>query len=353
MVMLALVAALAVGLVAPLDQRSRPAEAGGSWSAWLYNYYTVKLVHVFPDGSAPVEMFFPLPPGTSMLPSELAISRTGEYLAACLTDDTGSASVRVYDIYGGLYIAAYIPAGPILGCSLSRYGFSEDGSQLAFGIMNHWGDSGDSRPAWEVIVMQMNTSAILYHIDANTPQVLALGHDFQGRLPIVTAFQMASGTFPGVMAFMPVMYATEGAPEYDSIVWQLSDGSVTINGPYGKNGLDLLLSNSEAIRLKKTGFPPAPAGRVLLFNVVMYSNKMGDLYPIFNNPGSILCCSKFVDDGRKVAVHTYTSGVDGWMTVDRSGAAGTLPPDVGQAYDLWGTLDGYVFLDNRRRGRGG
>jgi hypothetical protein len=338
-ILLALIAALA-------SWDSHSARAGGSWSAWIYNSDTGKLVHVFPDGAAPVEMDFPLPPDTSTFPYELTISRNGEYLAACLFNDSEQWSVRVYDIYNETYIAAYILPGPIAGCGLSRYSFSEDGSQLAFGILNHFFDDSDPRPAWDVIVMEMHTSAIRHRIDAEAASVMALGHDYDGMLPFISAFQMAQGSFPGVIAFKPVMWGTEGAPEYDSIVWQLSDNSVSIAGPYGKSSLDLLLPNSEAIWVDRdAAFPEGILeGPGTPFNIVKYSNKMGDLYPIYTD-GSVLYGSSFIDDGRRVAVHRYVSPVEEWVAFDRSGASLTLPVS-GRAWELYGTLDGYVYLDN-------
>ena len=134
-------AVLLLGLVGGLLPAATPVAAGGSWSAWVYNPDSGQLVHVFPDGVAAATLAFPLPPGTSRYPYDVTISRDGALLAACLIDDADNPSVRVYDIYGGSYIAAYIPSGPIDGCSLTRYGFSQDGTSLAFGILNYQFDS--------------------------------------------------------------------------------------------------------------------------------------------------------------------------------------------------------------------
>jgi|GEM_PF-962103 len=343
-ILLSLVALLvAAGLFQPAWHPT--VEAGGSWSAWVYNYETGKMVHVFPDGAAGTERYFPLPPGTSTYPTEIVISRDGSYMAACLTDDAGNPSVRVYDLYSNVYIAAYIPIAPITACALSRYSFSEDGSQVAFGILNNFFDDTDTRPDWEVVVMQMNTSAVLYRIDANSPQIAALGRDYSHMLPVVSTFQMTTGTFPGLLTFMPVMYATEGAQEYDSLVWNLSDNSVMLSGPYGKANLDVLGVISEGIWTDiNASYPQGTLmGPGYLYNVVMYSNKAGDNFPIFTN-GMVLWESRFVDDGRMVAIHGYTApGPGQWFYLKRDSSIGTLPipPEV---YAVWGTLDGYTYL---------
>ncbi|WP_119065794.1 SH3 domain-containing protein [Aggregatilinea lenta] len=329
------------------------AHAGGSWSAWAYNADTGQLVHVFPDGAPAVEMMFPLPPGTSSYPTDLTISRDGALLAACLTDDIGAASVRVYDIYAGVYVAAYIPTGPILGCSLDQYSFSEDGTQLAFGIINHFGfDPAETRPSWEVVVMEMNTSAILYRLDANTAAVAALGEELVNVLPMIRTFQMKTATFPGLITFAPIYYASEGAPEYPSMVWNLTDSTVQIAGPYGKSGFDVLLPNSEVIWVDAdASFPvTTPMGPGPAFNVMMYSNKMGDRYPILVEPDMIPLNARFVDDGRKAAVMMMNAdgSATSWAVVDRSGAVYALP--ALDTYEVWGTMDGYVFVSNSSSG---
>lgn len=349
--LLTILLAVAILPVAPLHDIPA-ARAGGSWSAWAYNADTGQLVHIFPDGAPAVELLFPLPPGTSSYPTDLTLSRDGQLLAACLTDDIGAASVRVYDIYAGVYVAAYLPAGPILGCSLDQYGFSEDGTQLAFGIINHYGfDPADTRPAWEVVVMEMNASAIPYRLDATSPAVTALGEELTNVLPVIRTFQMATGTFPGLITFAPIYYASEGAPEYPSMGWNLTDGTVEITGPYGKSGFDVLLPNSEVIWVDADGSFPAtaPVGPGPAFNVMMYSNKMGDRYPIFVEAGKIPMSARFVDDGRKAAVvMTDAGGNTSWAVVDRSGAAFALP--ALDTYEVWGTLDGYVFVSNSSSG---
>ncbi len=341
-----LIAALRAGSFALPGGSPAPVQAGGSWSAWIYSYDTGRMVHVFPDGAAPMEMAFPLPPGTSQPPSSLVISRDGALLAACLTDDTGSSSVRVYDIYNHVWVAAYLPAGPIIGCGLSYYSFSEDGTQLAFGIMNHYPGQPDSRPDWELVVMQMNTSAILYRIDASSAQVAALGQDLGGMMPFVSTFQMATGTFPGLITFKPVRWGTEGSCEYSSLIWNLTQATVSMGGPYGKGSLSVLLPNSELTWTDTDA--TLPQGQLMgpgcAYNVIMYANKTGAQYPIFTN-GTVLYGSVFVDDGRRIAFNSLQGDSMQWLAIDRSGLVTALPTSI-QSYEVWGTLDGYVYLDS-------
>jgi len=333
---------LAAGLLAPLGQPVRPAAAGGMWSAWLYNPDTGMLVHAFPDGVAPEVRTLPLPPGISTYPYEVAISPSGTLLAACMFDPAGITSVQVYDLLNDRYQAAYTLAGTTQGCLLGEYAFSPDSSRLAFGLMNHYPDPADLRPDWELNVIDVQTGTVLYRIDAKSPVLTSsLGTNYPGHAPMITAHE------PTVIAFAPVMWGTEGAPEYDSVVWQLGDNSVSILGPYGKVGLDLLHANGEAIWLEeRDDFPKGVLeGPGYLFNVVMYSNKSGSQFPIFSNGPSVLGSPVFIDEGRRVAVQTYTApGLTRWMWFGRDGSGGALPADIG-AYRLFGTLDGYVFLN--------
>ncbi len=124
------------------------AQAGGSWSAWVYQPESHTLVHVFPDGVPAVSTTLPLPPGVTSPPYSVVISRDGARLAGCFVDDASQTSVRIYDLYGGVYLSQYIvPGGPVQGCLLGRYAFSEDGSLLAVGILNHYPGMADARLA--------------------------------------------------------------------------------------------------------------------------------------------------------------------------------------------------------------
>jgi hypothetical protein len=285
-------------------------------------------------------MVLPLPPGVTQFPSIVTISREGSYLAGCFQDGAGNTSVQIFDLYGGGYIAQYNPPGTVPACTLSRFSFSPDSSQLAFGMMNRWGgEPSDGRPAWALLVMQTHTSAIVNSIDATSPQITALGRDYSGFVPYVTAYE------PSVMAFKMIPYATEGAQEFDSLVWQLGGGAISIVGPYGKTSLDMLSTTGEAIwvDVNNSYTPAVLEGPGFPYNVVMYSNKTGAMYPLFNN-GTVLYGSDFIDNGRKIAVSSSSGGVTQWFALDRSGTVTSLPADTMNVYQLYGTLDGYTFL---------
>ncbi|MBN1680111.1 MAG: SH3 domain-containing protein [Anaerolineae bacterium] len=342
---LILIVMLAAAVV-PFGGTLQPAEAGGSWSVWLYNQDTGVLVQAYPDGLGMQTVPFPLPPDTSEYPSSITFSRNGSRLAACLKNNAGQHSVRVYDLTTNLYIAAYIPPGAIEGCGLSSQSFSEDGTQLAFGVMHHYYDPANPTPDWELNVMEMNTSAILYHIDSSLPAIAALGQDVLGSVPFVTAFS------PGVIAFKPVRWGTEPSSEYPGIVWQLDGTNYTsLIDVYGKTSLDLLTTNGEAIWVEENpSYPPANlVGMGYPFNVVMYSNKAGDRYGVFSQSPAVLTQAAFIDGGSRIAIKLWNAGVGQWQWLDRTGNTGVLPL-ADSIWTLAGTPDGYVFYDENAPG---
>ncbi|MEB2288829.1 MAG: SH3 domain-containing protein [Anaerolineae bacterium] len=345
LIILILSAVISAGPFARGD--ARPAQASGSWSAWLYGAEGGRLIQVFPDGAPAITKTLPLPAGVSSAPFGVTVSRDGTLLAACMIDDASNTSVHVYDLNAGIYRAAYLaPGGPTVGCTLGRYAFSEDGSLLAFGLLNSYPGMSDARPAWELLVMQVSTGSIVYRLDANAPAVVALGIDPAGKMPMLETFEQPTATRPGLITFKPVQWGTEGFCEYDGLVWNLTDGSVYNIARYGKNGLDVLLPNSELTWVETN---PAYAQGVLegpgcTHNMVMYSNKAGDLYPLFTN-GTVVFGAEFVDDGRRIAFGTYTAGsVNQWYAMDRAGGLTALPADLVNTYEVWGTPDGYVFM---------
>jgi hypothetical protein len=66
---------------------------------------------------------------------------------------------------------------------------------------------------------------------------------------------------------------------------------------------------------------------------------------MLHTEASVLWGTAFVDDGRRVVFSADTGGVTTWYAIDRSGALTMLPSDI-QTWYLWGTLDGYAFLNN-------
>lgn len=343
-----LIAVVLVGLVGGLASRAPITHAAGSWSAWLYNSDTGELIHVFPDGAPATSQMLPLPSGTSTPPWSLTISREGAYLAACYVDDANNTTVRVYDLYQNNFLSSY-NAGQVQGCVLSYYAFSEDSGQLAVGLLNHYPGMNDPRPVWQLVVLDTFSGNVLHELNPNSPAMTATGYDSSGQVPVVSTFQVATATYPGLISWRPVRWGTEGMCEYPSFVWNLTDNTVYPGGNAGKSQVDYLIPNSEAIWVETNDAYPktTPMGPGCEHNMVMYSNKAGANYSLFTN-GMLVSGTEFVDDGRRIAFRTDPgSGQGQWWTMDRAGVVTPLPADI-QAYQVWGTLDGYVFLNQNQ-----
>lgn len=342
-----LLLSLLAGLL-PLSGQVKQASAGGAWSAWLYNDMTGQLARVHPDGT--VETYeFPLPFGVSSLPYAFAFTRDGDRMAVCLTDDAGMTSVRVYDIRAALYRGVYEAPGMVQGCWLEQYSFSENGALLAVGLFNHYPDPADPRPEWELIVMNSETGAVIERLTARDPQIAALGIDIRGTIPAVVTFEPQTPAFPGEIAFMPVLYGTEGMQEYHSLIWRLDDGTVRAGGYHGKGGLDLLLPTGEFLFLDLYDF--LPTGRLegpgYLYNVVLYGGPSGDPYPVYHGGEAVLGSPTFIDGGRRMAVYRYSPpGPPDWLMINRDGTSAPLPISA-EAYRVWGLPDGYLYLTDR------
>ena len=348
-----LIVMLAISALGIVSHSAPTAQAGGSWSAWVYNSSDGRLVHVFPDGVPATTQAIPLPVGTSNPPWSLTVSREGAYLAACMVDDANNTTVRIYDLYNSMAVLSQYAAGQVQACTLNTYAFSEDSSLVAFGLLNKYPGMADPRPDWELIVMNTFTGSIVYRLASDMPAVSALGLDLTGQVPMLATFQQPTSTYPGLIGFKPVRWGTEGACEYMSLTWNLGDSTVYEGGRSGKGALDFLLPTSEAIWIEVNDAYPKtiPIGPGCTYNMVMYSNKAGDLYPLFTN-GTLVGGTEFIDDGRKLAFNTDTgTGFTQWWSMDRGGTVSQLPTDI-QAWQVWGTLDGYAFL-NSDTGLGG
>lgn len=342
-ILLSLVAALL-----PFSGGAERARAGGGWSVWLYNGATGALARVFPDGLAPETYSFPLPLGVADPPYALAFSPNGDRMAACLTDLSGVTSVRVYDIYYALYRAMYEALGPVEGCWLEPGSFSEDGSQLAVGLFNHYPDPADPRPEWELLVIHAETGAAIYRLTARDPQIAALGLDISGTIPAVVRFEPQTATTPGEIAFKPIWYGTEGAPEYHSLVWRLADGSVRVEGLHGKGGYDQLAASGEVAYLDEFDWLPKGVleGPGYLYNVVMYAAPGSEPFVVFQAGAAVLGSPTFIDGGRRLAAYRYIPpGPPDWTVIERDGTYRALPI-ADEVYQLWGTPDGYVSFSD-------
>ncbi|MCZ7542542.1 MAG: hypothetical protein M5R40_02910 [Anaerolineae bacterium] len=336
-----------------------PAEAGGLWSAWLYADDALssppapELARVHQDGR--VERFpIPMPAGATLQGTPRAFSADGGRVALCMRRDD-LTSVRVLDIYGQADLA-YYELGQVSGCDASPDAFNQgNAALLAVGVVNYFpGDpnrpADDTRPIWELRVLNLDTGEVEHRLTSDAPAVAALSPygstEPRAFIPLVRYFNN------DVLVFALVPWGTGGVTDAEAYHWILGSETVAPVDAYGKTGLDTLDATGETVWLtldqsRPSVQPPMPIGPL---NVVMYANMAGDRYPIFHQPTSLIG-STFIDNGRRVAVlivGAYNPETDSapteWVALDRAGAAVKLSAPAERVQRLVGAPEGYAFL---------
>ncbi len=337
---LALAVAAVILMVVMLGGAPGVTQAGGSWVAWLYNPDSGQMVQILPDFAGGATIPFPMQPGMIGTPNSIVLSRDATRVASCQEVFHAGRALYVSDIASGALVASYGVSGDTIDCALGQYAFSPDGTQVAFGLLNHYADPADPRPDWVLYVVDLATSMPVYQLSSADPQVTALGINVAGQMPVVEAFE------PGVIAFKLVLWGAGGAPEYTGLVWHPAVGDVTVMEPYGKNALQLQMPMGEAIWLdQRADFPIGFIdGMGYPYNVLMYGNKTGSSYPIFSLSGAVLDWGIFAKNGEWAAVRSSIyPNPPVWYYVDRYGGSGALPIPA-DVYDVWGVSDGYIYL---------
>lgn len=331
-------------------------ESNATWTAWLFNANSNALVSVSLDGA--VRTFvLPLMEGTYLY-SYPTFSSDGGLAAYCVSDTQGNSTLYVRDIFAEANLVDHA-LGKVAGCSTGPAAFNEEATQVAVGVLNDYpGDpnADADRPSWELLVMALPSGEVVSRLDADTPALagLDLMADFSqmGFMPMVQRF------WSGQIAFAVMPWAVGGPPEVDGVVWDLATGAVSAVEPYGKVGLDILAATGEMIWLDTDeSFPlgePLP-GPAPTFNVVMYGGAPGQQQVIFTEP-MVLGRARFVDDGRRVAVHAVGAYDEqtgtapaGWVAFDRRGAVEALPPELSD-YNLVAAPGGFAILHTAYQG---
>ncbi len=331
-------------------------DTGGAWRAWLYNFSSNTLALVRLDRTTET---YTLPLPEDIYPySNPVFSSDGALLAFCQTDSQGNASVRVHDIFAGADLMDY-SLGVIAGCSVGPAAFSEDKTQLAFGVLNYYPpdpQADPEKPAWELLVADLASGEIAHRFDSNAPALAGLG--LRANLTQMGFMPMVRYFHAGQIAFALMPWATEGTAEADGLLWQLGDGSVSALDLYGKLSMDTLDETGEVIWLDADESLPMPEPFPALgplFNVVMYANKTGERRAIFTQTTAPVQ-ARFIDEGRRVAVQmvgafdeqTGTAPTQ-WAMLDRAGAVEMLPSELSD-HNLVNAPEGFAILHTEYRG---
>ncbi len=336
-VALVAIALVALGVGTPWNTA---AEAGGSWSAWLYSPTTANLVHIYPDGT-PEEVMLPVPAEAVSPPSSVAISPDGALLAFCVTDAEANATVYTYQLSDMTQLFTYQESN-VSHCEVSRNAFIDDSSAFAVSILYNPTAGGEGLP-WKIAVIETAYGDELTALHRDMDVVSAAGADTAGMYPQVTAFQKAGVPFV-IFRLMP--WATEGGCDLAGFAWNLSSNEVMPYEQGGSFAVDYLPPLGEVVWVESSpALPQAPfvEGPACVGNVVMYGSKATQPYIIYADAENPIMAVAFINNGQHLAVGRYVNGTMEWDALDRGGFANPLPPNM-DARQLYGTMDGYVFL---------
>ncbi len=331
---------VASGLGMSWGTPATPAEAGGSWSAWLYSPTAAKLVHIFPNGPTE-EMALPVS-ATVSPPNTVAISPDGNLLAFCVTDDTATATLYIYQLSDMAPLFTHQESN-VAYCSVTRYAFMDDSSALAATFFYNPAPDGNGFPTWKIAVIETEYGDELTALYQDGANVTAAAADIAGMSPRVMGFQKVGAPF---VIFQLMPWAMEGGCERQGFAWNLSNNTVMPYEIAGHFAADYLPAAGEAIWVATNPSLPVATfveGPACVGNMVMYGSKATQPYTIYVDTENPIMAVAFINNGQHLAVGRYINSAMQWEALDRNGFTNPLPPSA-DARQLYGTMDGYIFL---------
>ncbi|MBI1260083.1 MAG: hypothetical protein GC204_21655 [Chloroflexi bacterium] len=341
-ILLALVVALALtGIIPAAAQTSE-------WSVYLLDNASQQLVRIYGDGTQQ-SIDLGLPVDSFVGQSAFDFSPDGNRVGYCVssnTSDGSKATLIVRDISNASTQSANLDLGTAQGCWVK---FNADASQIAVGLVRYYAgdpDADASVPPWSLLVVDAASSSSLYEM--NLTKGGAIFNAQQTIMPEVRYFANNQIIFAGLP------WGTEGIPSSPAYFWQLSDDSLQPLDRWWRSGLDSLAGTGELVwtELDSTLAAADPGGPLPQANVVKLADKSGQERMIYANPDWVLLGTKFIDNGRLLAINelqgadpnsTPGSQPTRWMALDRSGTANVLATTLGFSQIL-PAPDGYVIL---------
>jgi hypothetical protein len=311
-------------------------EGPDSWSAWLYDPLSGRLVLIAADGSLAHEFTLPVSQGFNLLPYNVAVSRSGSLMAfIAANSDTSERQLIVYEP-GTMTQRLSVNLPPIQVDSLSiradMYVFNEADTGLAVGYLLADGRS-------QIDVYDLTTGAVAYSLPNAGPVILSNEAGGQGTIPVVQRFEGSQVIFSLVPAF------TEGQPEYSSFGWDVLANSVDIVSVNYTLDNDTLASTNEVIMAAPYPQLPNHSDLFAYFQTNALAVFDGSAYyPFYNDPDRSLFWPRFVQNGERILIagSTPDSNVIVLSLIERSGAVVNQAETVSLT-SARGVTDGYIF----------
>lgn len=337
---------LALGLAAGVQAQS-------PWAAYLLDTGAQALVRVSADGSQTVQPLG-LNPGEYVSAFDLGFSPDGTKVALCPVNyGDGSTAPTARLIVRDLNAQTDLlqqDLGPALGC---RATYRSDGAFVALGIVHYLPESGSPDPAlpvWELRVVEPGSGGTIALLRSDGPEAAAAGlASATPILPLVRRFEGAELTF----AALP--YTTGDSGAVPGLSWRVDAAALAPVEPWGNPQLDVLPAGEFAWIAHDPARPAGLApGPLPASNVAQVREASGQTSTVFASPDWLLIGARFVDDGRRLALHltapfnpdsTDAGTPSRWVAVDRSGAVQDLTSAAGYA-QVQSAPGGYVVLQS-------
>lgn len=333
------------------------AQSAEDWSVWLFDLETQALTRVYLDGRTE-SLALPLAPGARVQgPRGVAFSADSRLVAACVnTGQKDVFQVKLFDVGSGAEQLSY-DIGPAVTCDLGRAAFNAAQTRLAFSMVRYWPQqpgADTSQPMWELVVLDIASGQVAGHLTPASAAIVAQQpYGIADPMPMLADPLRFDGD---QMTFVLQPFGVGGMFVLEAYTWQVGSETLGRDEIFNQPGVDWLptgeavwVGTDPALPMREVPADamPLPVGP---YNAVFYSDGAGNTYPVYNEPADMFG-SAFVDEGRRVVVHTVNAvNADGtylqhWVAVDRGGVVVELPLGEGAETPI-NAPGGFVYLDH-------
>ncbi len=326
-----------------------PAAAQSGWSLYLFDSVSQQVLRVYLDGTQQA-YDLGIPAGNYIGQRSLDFASDGNRVAYCVpVNEPNGAHSYLYLKDITATDALTIDLGMGDGCWVT---YSDDDAQVAVGVVHYYpGMEGvdTSVPPWELLVFDAATGARLHEMNAEQAAPAGFPAEPRAYMPDVRYFANNQ------VIFAPRMWGTEGFPSEPAFFWHLDSDTVEPVDRWWQWGLDALPATGELVWLELDPSLPAadPGGPVPQANSVRLANQNGEERLIYANPDWVLTATRFIDNGRGLAIgelEAFDPVNDNmgrqqtrWRALDRSGGVTELASSIGYS-EIAPAPDGYVLL---------
>jgi len=333
---------LVIGLLSLMVRMATVSAGTPSWSAWLYDPASGRILEVADDGTLLNDLYLPVSQGFDQLPANVAVSHGGSLLAfVAANSDTGERQLVVFDA-AAQFQKLLVSLPPLMGDSLSvgdfpENAFNDTDTLLAFGYTPSDGEQ------WRLDVYDLGTGAVTQTLQAfDTAGFEVFNPD--GR-PLALAIQRFEGTN---LTFSLAMLSGEGQARYSSFTWDILANHVTAAPEWSQLDRDFFPPPGEIIMPVDDPAQPKSAESFLAASrhntLYVYDPAQNAYFPFYNDPNRSLFWPRFVQNGELIFVAGYTADSDSpdLFLIERDGTV-TSAVEVPGITSVRGLTDGLIY----------